>query len=129
MLIEQGQPFYSSSILITEFCKGPSLQQFLQEGSPIPASLVTDIAEMLARLRANKIPHGDFHDLNLLISPDGHPNLIDLDSTRKRFLKQTAAKNIREDRDRLIRSIDYHSEFQAALIAKLGEPGTPLSTL
>ncbi|MFT6864590.1 MAG: serine/threonine protein kinase [Akkermansiaceae bacterium] len=128
MLIEQGRPLYSSSTLITEFCEGPSLQKLLQDRTPLPATLADDIADLLLGLKATKIRHGDFHALNLLISPDGRPILIDLDSARKRFSKKTVAQNIREDRDRLLLSIDYDPDFQALLIEKVGAPGTPLLT-
>ncbi|MDF1711734.1 MAG: lipopolysaccharide kinase InaA family protein [Akkermansiaceae bacterium] len=125
-LIEEGSPFYSASTLVTNFCEGPSLRKFLTDTNPIPPTLADDIKNILIGLKSTKIRHGDFHDRNLLISPDGRPNLIDLDSARKRFSKKTVAHNIQEDRDRLLHSIDYDPDFQATLIEKLGAPGTPL---
>ena len=125
LLIEQGPIFYSSSILVTDYCEGPSLRKFLKADFPIPPTLIGDLKEILLGLKSAKLRHGDFHDDNVLMSPDGRPHVIDLDSARRRFAKKTVRQNIQADRDRLILSINYHSEFQSALIAALGAPGTP----
>lgn len=129
MLIEQGHPVYSTSTLVTNFCEGPSLRKFLQSKTPVPDTLVSDITAILRGLKRNAIRHGDFHDSNLIITPDGRPHLIDLDGVRKRLLKKTVVQNIREDRDRLLLSTAHTPTFQAALIEKLGAPGTPLQNL
>lgn len=123
---EEGCLLNSSSILITEFLDGTSLREHLKQGLPIPGTLTDDLVGIIEKLAQNNIRHGDFHDGNILIPPDGHPSLIDLDGTRKRFLKKKARQNIREDRDRLLLSLDHAPDFQAALIAKMGAPGSPL---
>lgn len=126
MLIEEGAPFLSSSILVTEFCDGPPLRHLLDNKQAVPPTMASDIHEMLLRMRSIKFSHGDFHSLNLLITENGNPHLIDLDSVRRRFLNRTATMSIENDRDRLLGSFEPYPDFYQTLINQLGEPGTPL---
>jgi len=126
LLIEEGPFLYTSSILVCEFCDGPSLRHLLDHEEPVPATMADDIHKMLLRMRSINFRHGDFHSLNLLVSDDGKPNLIDLDSARRRFFKSTAIKSIQNDRDRLLNSFKPYPEFHKTLLQQLAPPGTPL---
>jgi len=126
ILIEEGPLLFSSSVLVTEFCEGPSLRDLLDHGKHVPDSMAGDIHEMLHQMSTINFRHGDFHGINLLVSENGKPNLIDLDNARRRFLGGAARRNIENDRDRLLSSFELYPEFRNTLIKQLGAPGTPL---
>lgn len=126
LLLETGPVFYSTSILVSEFCDGPPLRHLLDHNQTLPPTIADDIHKMLLRMRTINFRHGDFHSLNLLVTNDGKPNLIDLDSARRRLFKNTAIKSIQNDRDRLLNSFEPYPEFHQTLIEQLGAPGTPL---
>ena len=129
LLIEDGSPFFSKSIRVTEFAPGVTLDKSLASGETPPASLAADLDGILRKLLEIHFRHGDFHGLNLIVSPTGTASLIDLDSARRRFFKRRITTNIQADRDRLIGSSAADPEFQKSLMEILGEPGTPFPRL
>ena len=60
LLVERGRFLNSSSILITEYCEGPSLRELVQTGEPTPPDLPGDLTEIIEKLARHNIRHGDF---------------------------------------------------------------------
>lgn len=121
LLQEKGRFLYSSSVLVTEFCKGLSLEFLLASGQPLPPHLAENIVKVRLKLKNRRIQHGDFHALNIIISPSGLPWLIDLDGTCRCYRKKKADQKHREDLKRLLQSLRKYPDFRNTLEEKFHE--------
>ena len=130
-LKEEGSILPHTSVLVTKFCDYSSLFDQIYSSSPIHTDTLKNILRILHQLRSVRCAHGDFHARNLLISPEGRIQLIDLDGMRFTRSPSRANRLNLRDRDRLLRSVEplphYHSQFSKILGAH-GEPLPGLSS-
>lgn len=90
------------SYFVSEFIDGATLDHVLRHGGDDPSWLVEQAAEIVLRLRAAGIVHGDMKATNFVVS-EGRMHLVDLDATRRASGRRLAT-GLRGDLERFLRN-------------------------
>lgn len=77
--------FRGKAYLVSRYLDAPDIAEFfaLVQEPLLRASAVKQTVELLSRLQALQLSHGDLKASNIKMMPDGKPVLIDLDSMRQ----------------------------------------------
>jgi tRNA A-37 threonylcarbamoyl transferase component Bud32 len=129
LLVEYSRITPLRSILVTEFLPGKSLRQILSEREAPSPELPRKLLHLLHQLQNAHLRHGDLHAANIFPTDEGDPVLIDLDGVRPRFNRRTIRRNVIEDRNRLLGSVDFNEGYYKTLTQVLGSPEEPLPAL
>ena len=111
----------NSAYLIMEKSKGTEFFAYIQPDSQLtlPPQALTNIASLVCGLQNLHIKHGDLHTRNILISPDGRAEIIDLDNAK--FSKSGKLKDLA----RLHRALKSHPEYQQLIIPNFPNTTAP----
>ncbi|AIZ34540.1 lipopolysaccharide kinase InaA family protein [Pseudomonas parafulva] len=111
----------STAYLITEYADGPDLSAcfapFVESGEA-PEEQVQALIELMQRLIAERISHGDFKGHNLFWQ-DGQWSLIDLDAMTQHATQLSFAPAYARDRARLLRNWPTRSALYQRLDQRL----------
>ena len=114
------------SWFISEFVEGTSsLDYFKDNVSPAEIKkTLSEIVEILCKLRHERISHGDLKASNILLSKRG-PVLIDLDSMRQHKTESTYQPAARKDLNRFLRNWQENPVLLATARQLLSAQGFP----
>lgn len=117
LLEDRLGPLRSKAYFITEYIEGPDALQCLREMEK-PNGELEALADILTKLSASQISHGDLKATNFVMSIDG-PVVIDLDAMREHKSQLTFAKAFKNDLERFMEnwqdSPTLASRFQGLL--------------
>ncbi|MBM3969579.1 MAG: hypothetical protein FJ302_06915 [Planctomycetes bacterium] len=100
MIEERAGPLRFCSSVLTEFVPGINLDRFVQQTEPSTqelSRLAEDFAEMWFKFGQLRLSHGDFYPGNLLVTPDGRLQLIDLDRMNQHWFRHRHLRQREKD--------------------------------
>ncbi len=123
MLERRLGPFRRQSYLVTEFVPGPTCSAYFSDtqGTHSPDDqALSRVSELLQRLEALHMVHGDMKATNIIMAPAG-PLLVDLDALRCHRQPWLFRRADRRDRQRFLANWKALPAVEARFRAALGE--------
>ncbi len=100
LIEERAGPLRFCSCVLTEFVPGINLDRFVQQTKPSIqelSRLAEDFADIWFKMDQLRLSHGDFHPGNLLVTPDGRLQLIDLDRMNQHWFRHRHLRQREKD--------------------------------
>lgn len=122
LLEKRWGPICLTTYFVSESVHGPDARECFKQKVPLDEDL-QGMAEIVMKLTAHRIAHGDLKDTNFLMS-NGGPRLIDLDSMREYRSASLFKKASAKDRRRFLQNWNGQPDLVDRLQTILGRIST-----